>query len=349
MDVKLSIDGRIVTAKKGMTVLEAARSAGIYIPTLCDGPHLEPWGGCRICLVEVEAWRGAHASCTTAVADGMVVYTDTPLIRQLRRHIMELILAHGHKDCVTCALNQNCGVQRVAAYVGVRQRRYQGTARTYELDFSNPFFVLDRNKCILCARCTRTCHEIQGRDVYRFAERGFWTEVAAGFGGAMRQSVCESCGQCVAQCPTGALYDKADLEWGLPTAEIRTICPYCGVGCGIYLQTRGNQVIGVRGDPDSPVSWTRLCVKGRYGYPFINHPERLTKPLIKRDGQFQEATWDEALDLVANRLAETRDKYDPDSIGFLSSAKCTNEENYLLQKFARAVIGTNNVDHCARL
>ncbi|MFQ6058583.1 MAG: 2Fe-2S iron-sulfur cluster-binding protein [Anaerolineae bacterium] len=347
--ITLTINGRKVEAQEGMTVLQAAQAAGIYIPTLCADPHLKPYGACRVCLVEVEGMAGLPASCTTQAAEGMTVHTQSPRLDRIRRHVVELLLAHGHEDCVTCALNQACQLQEVAAYVGVRERPYRGAVRTYPMDDSNPFFVLDLNKCILCARCVRACDELQGRDVYRFAHRGFWTQVAPGLGQAMIDSVCESCGQCVAHCPTGALYDKAAYTWGRPTREVRTICPYCGVGCGLYLQMRDNQVIGMRGDPDNPVNWGRACVKGRYGYEFINHQERLTKPLIRRNGRFEEATWDEALDLVAERLREIRDTYGPDALAVLSSAKCTNEENYLLQKLARAVLGTNNVDHCARL
>ncbi|MBC7261967.1 MAG: molybdopterin-dependent oxidoreductase, partial [Chloroflexi bacterium] len=214
---------------------------------------------------------------------------------------------------------------------------------------SNPFFVRDLERCILCGKCVRTCDEIQNRQAIHYAYRGMATKIAAELDRDMLYSLCEFCGQCVSKCPVGALYTWDEFKYGLPTKSVRTICSYCGVGCGLVLQTRGQLIIGALGDHENPVNGGRTCVKGRFGYSFVNHPDRLTTPLIKQDGKFIQASWDEALDFVADRLAEIKQRHGGDAIAVLSSAKCTNEENYLLQKFTRAVLGTNNIDHCARL
>lgn len=345
----LTIDGRKVEVQEGMTVLEAARAAGIYIPTLCYDPDLEPFGACRLCIVEIERMKGLPSSCTTPAADGMVVRASSPRIDKIRRNIVELLLSDHPSDCLTCPQNNRCELQQVAAYVGVRQMRFEGEKRSYRVDDSNPLFERDLERCILCGKCVRVCDEIQGRNAIYYAYRGFRVKIAPVLDRPLAESVCESCGQCVEICPVGALHTKASLRFGLPTGETRTICPYCGVGCGLILETRDNRIIGVRGDHDNPVNQGRTCVKGRFGYDFVNHEDRLTKPLIKTDGAFVESDWDEALNLVATKLAQIKAEYGGDAIGVLSSAKCTNEENYLTQKFARAVLGTNNVDHCARL
>jgi len=347
--ITLTIDGRQVEAQQGMTVLEAARSADIYIPTLCYDSALAPFGACRLCIVEIEKMKGLPTSCSTQATDGMVVTTSNPLIDRIRRNIVELLLSDHPSDCLTCPQNGRCDLQKVAAYVGVREMRFEGEKRSYTIDDSNPFFERDLERCILCGKCVRVCDEIQGTNAISFVYRGLRTKIGAALDQPLLESVCESCGQCVAVCPVGALRTKDSLRFGLPTGETTTICPYCGVGCGLVLETRGNQIIGVRGDPDNPASHGRTCVKGRFGYDYVNHEERLTTPLIKKDREFVEATWDEALDLVADRFMEIAEKHGPDSLAFLSSAKCTNEENYLVQKLSRAVIGTNNVDHCARL
>jgi predicted molibdopterin-dependent oxidoreductase YjgC len=279
----------------------------------------------------------------------MVVTTSSPQIDRMRRNIVELLLSDHPSDCLTCPQNNRCELQTIAAYVGVRQMRFEGEKRAYPIDDSNPFFVRDLERCILCGKCVRVCDEIQGRNSIYYVYRGLKTKIATVMDRPLERSNCESCGQCVDKCPVGALYPKAAMRFGLPTQETKTICPYCGVGCSLILETRGNQIIGARGDPDGPANHGRTCVKGHFGYEFVNHLDRLTRPLIKRDGTFVESTWDEALDLVATRLAQTKATYGGDAIAFLTSAKCTNEENYLAQKLARAVFGTNNIDHCARL
>jgi len=347
--ITLTIDGQQVTAKSGMTVLQVAKQAGIYIPTLCADDDLEPFGACRLCIVEIDKVRGLPTSCTMPAADGMVVRTTSPRIDKIRRNIVELLLSDHPSDCLTCQQNGRCELQNVAAYVGVRQMRFQGEKRAYAIDDSNPFYARDLERCILCGKCVRVCDEIQGRGAIYFAYRGLKTKIASVLDRPVGESNCESCGQCVDKCPVGALYPKANMKYGLPTAETITTCTYCGVGCSLILETRGNRIIGARGDPDGPANNGRSCVKGHFGYEFVNHPDRLTKPLVKRDGVFEETSWDEALDLVATKFAQIHADHGGDAFGMLTSAKCTNEENYLAQKFARAVLGTNSVDHCARL
>ncbi len=341
--ITLTINGQSVTAEKGMTVLEAAQAAGIYIPTLCADPDLEPYGGCRLCVVEIEGMRGLPTACTTPATDGMVVRTETPAVNEVRTTVVELLIADHPVECLTCPQNQQCELQKVAAYLGITEQPLRKTERVFPVDTSNPFFELDRNKCILCARCTRTCSEITCVGAIELAYRGYEAKVATFGDKLLMDSICRSCGECVVHCPVGALAPKNIKPL---TGEVATTCPYCGVGCGIYLGVRNGRIVSIRGDKDNPASQGRLCVKGRYGInEFVHHPERLTTPLIKHNGEFTEATWDEALDLVADRLAS----YGGKEVAVISSAKCTNEENYVIQKLARAVLGTNNVDHCARL
>ena len=348
-NIVLTIDGLAVEAQEGMTVLEAAQAAGIYIPTLCHDSKLAPYGACRLCIVEIEGRRGLPSSCTTPAADGLEVVTSSPRIDKVRRNIVELLLSDHPSDCLTCSQNGRCELQKVAAYVGVRQMRFEGEKRSYAVDDSNPFFERDLERCILCGKCVRVCDEVQGRNAIYYAYRGLQTKIATVLDRPILESICESCGQCVQVCPVGALRTKAGVRFGLPTGENRTICPYCGVGCGLVLETRDNQIIGARGDDESPANEGRTCVKGRFGWDYVGSPDRLATPLVKRDGVFVEASWDEALDLVADRLVGISKNHGADALAFLSSAKCTNEENYLVQKLARGLMGTNNVDHCARL
>jgi len=341
--ITLTINGQSVTAEKGMTVLEAAQAADVYIPTLCADPDLEPYGGCRLCVVEIEGMRGLPTACTTPATDGMVVHTETPAVNEVRTTVVELLIADHPVECLTCPQNQQCELQKVAAYLGITEQPLRKTERAFPVDTSNPFFELDRNKCILCARCTRTCSEITCVGAIELAYRGYEAKITTFGDKLLMDSICRSCGECVVHCPVGALAPKNIKP---PTREVATTCPYCGVGCGIYLGIRDGHIASIRGDKDNPASLGRLCVKGRYGISeFVHHPERLTTPLIKHNGEFAEATWDQALDLVADRLAS----YEGNEVAVISSAKCTNEENYVIQKLARTVLGTNNVDHCARL
>jgi formate dehydrogenase alpha subunit len=360
--VSLTIDGVKIEVPQGTTVLEAALKAGVYIPTLCYDPDLKPYGACRLCIVEIEKMRGLPTSCTTEATSGMVVRTESREVNQSRRITMELIMANHHGDCLTCAKNQNCELQKVARYLGVEQAhfdRLRKSAGVVPMDDSHPAYTRDMNKCILCGRCWRACHEIAGINAIDMAFRGDSSTVSVFGNKPILDSICVGCGECLERCPTGALLSRNNQ---LPSYEVKTICPYCGVGCSIYLGIRNGQIIGVRGDKESPVNKGGLCIKGRFGFDFVNHPDRLTKPLIRKTGVgkeaavngnykelFREASWEEAISLVAEKLSGIKASNGPDSLGVLSSAKFTNEENYLVQKFARAVIGTNNIDHCARL
>jgi formate dehydrogenase alpha subunit len=342
-EISLNINGKQVKAKPGMTVLEAAREVGIYIPTLCYDPDLEPHGGCRLCLVDIEGMRDLTTACTTPVADGMVVRTETDTVNEVRRTVIDLLIADHPMDCLTCVKNQRCELQQAAAYLGIKQRRLPQTTIERPVDDSNPFFTLDRNYCILCQRCTRTCDEVTVVNAIEIINRGYDSRVSTFGDKPLMESICRSCGECVVRCPVAALVPKNSI---VPTSEVETTCPYCGVGCTMALGIRNGRIVSVEGSRNSPANNRRLCVKGRYGIAdFVHHPKRLTSPLIRKEGNLVKAGWDQALELVATKLAG----YPADQIAVIASAKCTNEDNYIIQKFARAVLGTNNVDHCARL
>ena len=360
--VTLNIDGRTITVPPASTVLEAARSSGIEIPTLCHDPDLEPYGACRLCIVRIEGVRGLPTSCTTPVREGMVVTTHTEEIDRIRRRIVELNITSHPEDCLVCEKSETCQLLRLARELGVqreivdRLRRPDRTSRP--VDTSHPALNFNPDKCVLCGKCVRACHEIAGIGAIDFAFRGAESRISPFGAKPLADSVCRSCGECVVRCPTGALTVKPFRK---PDKEVETLCPYCGVGCGIVLGIRNGSIVQVRGNEASPVNRGGLCVKGRFGLDFVHHPDRLRKPLIRKDGitrnaipdspleAFREADWDEALDRVVKAIENTRRRHAPDAVGVISSAKCTNEENYLVQKFARAVVGTNNVDHCARL
>ena len=362
--IRLTIDDRSVKVPQGATVLEAAQQAGIYIPTLCHDPHLKPFGACRLCIVQIGDLRGFPTACTTPAQDGMVVVTDTEQIAQVRRTIVEMAIANHPEDCLTCHKSEECELLKMSRYLDVQKEslaRLRRSDQILPIDTSNPAFDFDPNKCILCGKCVRVCDEIQGLGAIDFTERGYQTRISTFANRPWAESVCQTCGECVERCPTGALVPKNLV---IPQKEVKTLCPFCGVGCTIQVGVRGGALVRARGDIDNPVNQGGLCVKGRFGLDFVNHPDRLTRPLIRKKGVrksiyatevgdiqevFREAEWDEALDVVAAELINIREKDGPNALGVLSSAKCTNEENYLVQKFARAVIGTNNVDHCARL
>ncbi len=351
--VSLKIDGIDVSVAAGTSILEAALSAGIDIPHLCYDPNLglPPTSSCRLCLVEVEGNSGLVASCSHPAASGMVVHTDTNEIRQIRRMIIELLLSDCPQECLVCENCGDCDLQKYAYELGVKGREYAGELIPPQPVQDGPAIVYDRSKCILCGRCVEVCHNIQVTGAIDFLGRGFDTHIGLPPGVPRDDSVCTECGNCIDVCPTGALSfagaQGAGRVWELERTV--TTCPYCGVGCQIVLHTRDNRVVKVTGKPGLGVNQGWLCVKGRFGFDFINHEERLTEPLIRRNGELTPVSWDEALDFAAQRLAELKTEFGPDAIGGLSSAKCTNEENYIMQKFMRAVIGTNNIDHCARL
>jgi formate dehydrogenase alpha subunit len=345
--ITLTINGQSVLIDAGSTVFQAAKKEGIYIPHLCYDEDMEPYGACRLCIVEIDGYKGMPTSCTTPATDGMVVRTETEDINRVRKATVELLISTHPPDCLSCRANQKCELQKVAAYLGTDQIRLRREVNDIPLDESNPFFIRDLSKCILCGKCVRACDEIRGVNCIDIAFRGFDSLISTFNNRPILESTCETCGECIRRCPTGALYPKFEI---LPaTDEIETICPYCGCGCGIVLGVRNNKVVSVSGNESNPVSKGSLCVKGRFGLDFVNAEDRLTHPLIKKDGTFVQASWDEALDLISNKIKYTKEKYGADSIAGLSSAKCTNEENYIFQKFMRAAIGTNNVDHCARL
>jgi formate dehydrogenase (NADP+) alpha subunit len=341
--LNLTINGRAVAVEPGKTVLDACRSAEVYVPTLCDDPSLAPYGACRLCIVKVDGLRGLPSACTTPAADGMKVTTENPQLQEVRRWTMQLLLADHPLDCLTCAQSGSCGLQAAAQHLGIRERSLRPMNREAKIDDSNPCFAFDMRKCILCGLCVRACAEVQHLGAIDLVKRGYASAVEPFGGGPIKDSICESCGECVERCPTGALTTRQYLP---PQKEVSTVCPYCGTGCRILLGTRGDTVVSARGDRDAPVSRGRLCVKGRFGsYEFISSPERLKTPLIRTAGGFREATWEEALGVIAREL----NKYRGDEFGGLASAKVPNEDNYVFQKFVRAAMGTNNVDHCARL
>jgi len=342
-NVKLIMDGREIMARSGASLLDTAREAGIYIPTLCFEQDLEPLGGCRLCLVEVKGMRGLPAACTTPVSEGMVVNTSTPEINRVRRNTVELLLANHPEDCLTCVKNQRCELQKVAAYLGITERRFRRTAEPRPVDESNPFFKLDHNYCIMCQRCTRACDEVTVVNAIEVLDRGPRSKIGTSGDKPFMESICRSCGECVVRCPVGALVPKNNV---VPTSEVLTTCCYCAVGCSMYLGVRDGRIVSVRGNHEGGANRGKLCVKGRFGISeFVHHPDRLNTPLIRHEKGLAAASWDEALDMVAGRLKG----YTPDEIAVVASARCTNEDIYVTQKLARAVLGTNNVDHCARL
>ncbi len=350
-EIRLTIDGREVQAEEGTTIFEAARKAGISIPHLCYRHDLTPTTSCRLCVVEVEGARTLVASCALPVAPKMVVRTDTKRVRDARKLVVELLLSDHPYDCMTCEKSGSCKLEKYAYEFGIRKTRFQGEKHEYPLRAVNPFYERDYNKCILCGRCVTVCHEVQYCEAVDYIKRGFTTKVAASFDHSMQETPCVFCGNCVSVCPVGALSEKAGRfqgrDWELK--KVPTTCSYCGVGCTLVLNVKDNQVLKVTTDKDLGVNKGWTCVKGRFGFDYIHSPDRLTEPLIREGEKFRPASWDEALDRVAEGLKKVKADHGPEAIGVLVSAKCTNEENYLLQKLARAALGTNNVDHCARL
>jgi predicted molibdopterin-dependent oxidoreductase YjgC len=347
---KLTINGREVRFKNGQTILEVARDHGVEIPTLCYLKDTTPTGACRMCLVEVKGARSLVASCAMPAAPGSVIDTDSEKVHTARRLNVELLLASGEHNCLLCEANGDCKLQELAYRYGIESVRFEGKTQSYPIEDLNPLIVRDFDKCVLCGRCVQACNEIQVNQAIGFGYRGAKAKIVTSGDRPYHESDCVFCGQCVEVCPTGALTEKKARgkarSW--ETKKVRTTCPYCGVGCQLWLHLKDDEIIKVTAVEDAQPNRGRLCVKGRFGYDFIHSPERLTTPLIKENGEFREASWDEALDLVADKFRQIIAESGPDAIAGVSCARSTNEDSYNMQKLFRAVIGTNNIDHCAR-
>ncbi|MBD9889638.1 formate dehydrogenase subunit alpha [Enterococcus faecalis] len=352
--VTLSIDNQEVTVPKGTTILEAAKALGVEIPTLCHLKELAPDGSCRMCVVEVEGGRrgGLTTACTAHCQEDMVVSTHSEKIADSRRFILDLLLSNHKLDCFSCGKNGDCQLQQYALDYGIDATSFTEGKRMpcHQEDTSNPFFSYDPEKCIMCRRCARVCQLRQGRDVLSIANRGFETKMMPSYGQAFDQSICESCGNCVSSCPTGALTAKDTKEYRKwETQKIPTTCPHCGTGCQMNLLVKNNRLVGV--EPlDGPANKNLLCVKGKFAsYKFVGSGDRLTEPLIKRNGIFEPASWEEALALVSSKFNEIKAENGADALAGFSCSRATNEDNYVFQKMVRAAFGTNNVDNCARV
>lgn len=352
--VTLSIDNQEVTVSKGTTILEAAKGLGVEIPTLCHLKELAPDGSCRMCVVEVEGGRrgGLTTACTAHCQEDMVVSTHSEKVADSRRFILDLLLSNHKLECFSCGKNGDCQLQQYALDYGIDATSFTEGKRMpcHQEDTSNPFFSYDPEKCIMCRRCARVCQLRQGRDVLSIANRGFETKMMPSYGQAFDQSICESCGNCVSFCPTGALTAKDTKEYRKwETQKIPTTCPHCGTGCQMNLLVKNNRLVGV--EPlDGPANKNLLCVKGKFAsYKFVGSGDRLTEPLIKRNGIFEPASWEEALTLVSSKFNEIKAENGPDALAGFSCSRATNEDNYVFQKMVRAAFGTNNVDNCARV
>jgi predicted molibdopterin-dependent oxidoreductase YjgC len=351
--LNITINGQPVEVPAGSTILEAAQKLGVEIPTLChldmEKQFNQQAAACRICVVEVEKRRNLAPACATPVMDGMVILTDSPRVIEARKTVLHLMLSDHPLDCLTCGQAGNCKLQDLCYKYDIQESIYPGLRNDFPVDDTNKFYVRDLNKCVACRRCVQVCTKFQNTNAIGFGDRGFTTHPVAPFDKGMEVSDCVSCGNCVSVCPTGALQPKVKEKFRFWEVErTRTTCSYCGVGCQMNLVTKDNKVVGVEpvsGESNSGL----LCVKGKFGFNFINHPDRLTTPLIKKDGQFVEASWEEAYNLIVDKVTKTKAQYGSDALAGLTSARVTNEENYLFQKMVRAGFGTNNVDHCARL
>ena len=346
------IDGSEVEFAPGKTLLEVAQRTGFEVPTLCYDQRVAPAGSCRLCLVEIEGRAQPVPACVYPAVDRESVQTESPALNTFRRHLLELVLSEiPDRECRHCAEIGPCELHRLADRYHARRDRFRGAGSGARVEDGNPFILRDYDQCIYCYRCTRVCNEVEQAHAIVPGGRGFQTRITTLFERGLMDTSCTFCGQCINTCPTGALADLPRVGRAKAaeiTDSVLTVCPFCGTGCTLNLDVADHRVVGVRPDFASPVSRGSLCVKGQFAWEFVHSPDRLTMPLVRRDGELQEATWDEAYDLVADRLGSIKAAHGPDAIAFWSSARATSESNYLFQKFARAVIGTNNVDNCAR-
>ncbi|MGQ3028405.1 MAG: molybdopterin-dependent oxidoreductase, partial [Ferrovibrionaceae bacterium] len=352
--VELTIDGTTVRVPEGTSIMRAAMDAGIAVPKLCATDTLDAFGSCRLCLVEIQGRPGTPASCTTPVAAGMTVSTQTERLKQIRKGVMELYISDHPLDCLTCAANGDCELQDMAGAVGLREVRYgQGGENHLDLakDESNPYFTFDASKCIVCSRCVRACEEVQGTFALTIQARGFDSKVSPGMNESFLQSECVSCGACVQACPTATLTEKTVIEIGQPEHSVVTTCAYCGVGCSFKAEMRGNEVVRMVPWKDGKANRGHSCVKGRFAWGYANHRERILNPMIREaiDQPWREVSWEVAIDRVASEFRRIQEKYGRRAIGGITSSRCTNEETFLVQKLIRAGFGNNNVDTCARV
>lgn len=353
------LDGISHPIEPGESILTFSRRLGTDIPTLCDDSRLDAYGSCRVCSVDValaaDGPKKVMASCHTPISDGMHIYTGNDRINRLRKNIVELILSDHPQSCDDCEANHNCELQDVAVATGVREIRFNKPSKTADnlpaqsIDDSHPYMRMDLSTCINCNRCVRACDEIQGEQVLSVAGRGFNSRIIKGQDTTFKESDCVSCGACAQTCPTGAISDVFRLNLTPEAETTRTVCSYCGVGCNLEVSVKDNKIISIEAPEDAEVNAGHTCLKGRYAWRFYDHPERLSTPLIRKNGELEPATWEEAFTYLAERMTSIRNKHGNDAIAAISSSRCTNEENYLLQKLTRVVLGTNNIDCCARV
>lgn len=348
--IVITVNNNSYTVSDNQTILQALKEVGIFVPTFCNDERLEPEASCRVCVVEIENNPKLQTSCSTPVKENMVINTNSPKVQKARNEVIELLWASHPNDCVVCDANGDCTLQDYMYLYDIKsEKKYDGFYRTFEKDESNKFFYIDPDKCILCGKCVRICRDLQGVEALGFNERGKDSFISFAFNLGMEHSPCVSCGNCVSYCPTAALMEKSKEKFRVQELKkTRTTCPYCGVGCQFDIVSKGNQIVKI--EPLNLIpNEGLLCVKGKFAYKYVNHKNRLTEPLIKRNGVFEKATWEEAYDLIFQKFTSAITQFGPNSVAGLASAKCTNEENYLFQKFVRKYWHTNNVDHCARL
>lgn len=348
--MKITINDKTLEVRPGQTVFQAARQNGIYIPTLCYHDKVGVAGKCRVCVVEIEGMRGLQTSCSVLIKEGMVVKTKTKAVQEAQKLVVDLLLSNGTHDCLSCLKSGNCELQAAAYYLGIERPTIRYSEPASNCDDSSAFIYVDRNKCISCGRCVSACQNNVINDVINFGYRGHGTEIVFDDDKPMGKSTCVQCGECVQMCPVGALTEKKAFSkpraW--ETTKVRTTCPYCGVGCQLNVHVKGEEVVRVTGVEEGSPNKGYLCVKGRFGYDFPYAHDRLATPLIREKDAFRQASWDEALELIASKFKAIIAESGPDAIAGVSCARSINENSYQMQKFFRAVLKTNNIDHCAR-